>query len=390
MDRGERRVRLRRGTEHPLLAWGLPCVAARGAGTALVALPGRYDALAGVDTCTSPRIKTPGLTLAVTPSVVAAAAVAVLLLLARLLPLARLLLLDSGRWGATRGAVEGSEKGRSGADLVLVLETQLLEEELVPGNSKSERFLGGDVVGDGLVLLVEAAEQVEDEVGLGDGLPDVAKIVGSLLHAHAVLVDGGVALGHRVELVTQEDGAGRLVSLVQVGDGRPELAGGLLGAGHSEVEDGVGDGAEDPTADAEVSLHPCIIGGRRGDDVKVREQPEFATHGVESCGPLGVVGGSQLEGHGDVGLDVYHSIWANGWVYGFSHGWRGGGGGGGFCGHDGAAVWRRSKVGRHSGRERRRFGGGEGGPRSDCSDYHVEDDVGAISHTLNGRGAPLL
>ena len=73
---------------------------------------------------------------------------------------------------------------------------------MVPGNSKSERFLGGDVVGDGLVLLVEAAEQVEDEVGLGDGLPDVAKIVGSLLHAHAVLVDGGVALGQRVELVT--------------------------------------------------------------------------------------------------------------------------------------------------------------------------------------------
>jgi len=34
--------------------------------------------------------------------------------------------------------------------------------------------------------------------------------------------------------------------------------------------------------------------------------------------------------------------------------------------------------------------GGEGGPRSDCSDYHVENDVGAISHTLNGRGAPLL
>ena len=104
LDGGERRVRLRRGTEHPLLAWGLPCLAARGAGTALVALPGRYDALAGVDTCTSPRIKTPGLTLAVTPRVVAAAAVAVLvlarlLLLARLLPLARLLLRDSGRGG---------------------------------------------------------------------------------------------------------------------------------------------------------------------------------------------------------------------------------------------------------------------------------------------------
>jgi hypothetical protein len=85
-------MRLRRGTEHPLLAWGLPWVT----GTALVTLPGRYDAFAGVDTCAGRRIKTPGLAPAVAPSVVAAAAVAALLL-------------DVDRWGATRGAVEGSE-----------------------------------------------------------------------------------------------------------------------------------------------------------------------------------------------------------------------------------------------------------------------------------------
>jgi hypothetical protein len=47
-----------------------------------------------------------------------------------------------------------------------------------------------------------------------------------------------------------------------------------------------------------------------------------------------------------VGFHVYQSIgansWVGGWVDGVSHGW--------------AAVGRRSKVGRRSGRERRRFG----------------------------------
>jgi hypothetical protein len=75
----------------------------------------------------------------------------------------------------------------------------------------------------------------------------------------------------------------------------PKFPCGLLIAVHGEVEDGVVDGAEDPTADAAIRLIPLRPGGisqrwRRGGVVDVRLETEYAAHGLEEGSPLGVVG----------------------------------------------------------------------------------------------------
>ena len=49
---------------------------------------------------------------------------------------------------------------------------------------------------------VETAKKVEHQLGLGDGVTNVAKGVGRVLHALGVLIDGQITLGHRVELLT--------------------------------------------------------------------------------------------------------------------------------------------------------------------------------------------
>jgi hypothetical protein len=105
-----------------------------------------------------------------------------------------------------------------------------------------------------------------------------------------------------VKLVIQEDGAGSFVCLEHLADGLPKGARRLGAVGHGEVEDGVGGGDVHPSADAEVSVCPCRIGGARGGEVM--QQPKFPTRGLKRRRPLGVVGGFQLQGHGDVELDV--------------------------------------------------------------------------------------
>jgi hypothetical protein len=102
--------------------------------------------------------------------------------------------------------------------------------------------------------------------------------------------------------VIQEDGAGSFVCLEHLADGLPKGARRLGAVGHGEVEDGVGGGDVHPSADAEVSVCPCRIGGARGGEVM--QQPKFPTRGLKRRRPLGVVGGFQLQGHGDVELDV--------------------------------------------------------------------------------------
>ena len=69
----------------------------------------------------------------------------------------------------------------------------------MPGSSEGEGLCPGDVVGDIGVDLVEPSQQVEDEVGFRDGLPNVAQFVGLLLHANAVGVNGQIPLSHRVD-----------------------------------------------------------------------------------------------------------------------------------------------------------------------------------------------
>ena len=62
----------------------------------------------------------------------------------------------------------------------------------------------------------------------------------------------------------QEDGVRSFVCLEHPADGRPKSARRLRVVGHGEVEDGVRDGAVHPSADAEISLCPGLVGGARG------------------------------------------------------------------------------------------------------------------------------
>ena len=314
LERSEGGVGLRGRPEDALVAPNLGTRTSRGAKTSLAALSRRGDALSRGHTVAGPGIEAPGnafvgagaaggvgeAAVGVWEGLLAAllgvrppAALLLLLVTALLLPL-----VTTRRGGS-------SQEGGGGAHFLLVVQTQFFEKELVPGVGEGEGLLSGDGVGDSGVDLVEPAQQIEDEVGLRYGLPDIAQFVGLLLHANAVGVNGQVPLSHRVEFVIQEDGARSFVRLEHSADGRPKGARRLRVVGHGEVEDGVGDGAVHPSADAEVSLRPGLVGGARGGGGgEMVQQPEFPTRGLERRRPLGEVGGLQLKGHGDVELDV--------------------------------------------------------------------------------------
>ena len=66
-----------------------------------------------------------------------------------------------------------------------------------------------------------------------------------------------------MKLLEEEDGARLLVGGEEVLDGSPKLPGGLIIAGQGEVEDGVVDGAEEPTLDAGVGDDPLGCRERR-------------------------------------------------------------------------------------------------------------------------------
>jgi hypothetical protein len=192
-----------------------------------------------------------------------------------------------------RAAAGGNEGGGSG-DLLPVGEAELLEGDLVARVGEGEAR-GGDVIGGTGVLLVQPAEEVEDKLRLIDGMADVVELVGGGLDAEAVVVDGGVSLSHGVKLVTQEDGPLRLVHLEEAINGDPELASRLGGGGCGHVEDGLGDGAEDPTPNAEVGLLPGgIVEGRWSRAVDVVEHAKLAAHGEEVRRPAGKVAALEL------------------------------------------------------------------------------------------------
>jgi hypothetical protein len=111
-----------------------------------------------------------------------------------------------------------------GRNSALVGEVELLQHELLAsGGEVRQPVQVGDVVGGDGEAGVEATEEVQDELWVGDGAADIAEHVGGGLHPLRVVVDGGIALSHGVKLVTQEDGTRSLVGLEEAPDGDPEL-----------------------------------------------------------------------------------------------------------------------------------------------------------------------
>jgi hypothetical protein len=127
--------------------------------------------------------------------------------------------------GATtpaRAGTTGGDEGSAGSNLVVVGEAQLLESEhVVRRDECGEGCVVGDDVGRVGEARVEAAKEVEDELGVLHGVADITEGVGGGFHALAVGGDAGVALLHGVELVIEEGGPGLLVGVEDVLNGDP-------------------------------------------------------------------------------------------------------------------------------------------------------------------------
>jgi hypothetical protein len=106
--------------------------------------------------------------------------------------------------------------------LGLVCEAKLLEDEHVASSSKGwQHVLVDNVVGSARVAWVETTQKVHHELGVEDGVADIAEGINGLLHALTELVDGEVTLCHRMELFHKEDSTRRLVGLEQIHDCNP-------------------------------------------------------------------------------------------------------------------------------------------------------------------------
>jgi hypothetical protein len=95
----------------------------------------------------------------------------------------------------------------------------------------------------------EAAEEVENLTGLGDGMADVAQIIGEALELGAVVVDAQVTLLDAAELRLEVDSTLELVVAEERLDVAPE--GERRGVRLvDDVEDGLLDGVVEPIDDA--------------------------------------------------------------------------------------------------------------------------------------------
>jgi hypothetical protein len=93
---------------------------------------------------------------------------------------------------------------------------------------------------------------------LGDGVADVAQVVGELLELVVVVRDGQIPLDNIAELNFEKNGALQFVVAEEVLDVRPNGEGRSIGL-VDEVEDILGDGCVDPVGDAAVDLLPFSI-----------------------------------------------------------------------------------------------------------------------------------
>jgi hypothetical protein len=112
---------------------------------------------------------------------------------------------------------------------------------------------------DGLELHVEAPNDVEDESAVGDGLAEVAEVLGLALVEPAIIGDGEVTLTEGAKVGVGVQGARGLIPEELGLDGELDVAsrGAMLGDGVGEV---VGDGAEEPGAHHAIHPHPVDRG----------------------------------------------------------------------------------------------------------------------------------
>lgn len=156
---------------------------------------------------------------------------------------------------------------------------------------------GCDAVGE---LVVEAAEEADDEVGVRDGSTDVAERVSQDLELAAVRRDRHVPLVKPVELLTSLDSPIHDVVEELVGDGGPGGVG-IVGRLDDDGEEVGGERGVEPGDDASIDLRPLGVVKHQ---VDVVEDTELAERDEEEGAPCAEVGVAEIKHHGNVGLDV--------------------------------------------------------------------------------------
>lgn len=180
--------------------------------------------------------------------------------------------------------------------LLVVLQLNFFKKKIRASTHKRvRRELGGDHRLDVAVRRVQPAEEIEDLARLGDGVTDVAKRVGELLEASAVLADRHVALMKGTELSFDVDRALEFVVTKETFDVVPDE----VRRGTRLVDDVkhiLGDGVVDPVHDAVVEHVPLGVAViQRWRRAHMSLEAEFAEDRVEGAAPLAVVGFSDVK-----------------------------------------------------------------------------------------------
>jgi hypothetical protein len=175
----------------------------------------------------------------------------------------------------------------------------LQEQNIVEVEEGGERREQRGDVGDGVEALVEAFDDVGDEVRVGDQGTDLGKGVGRDLLAVEVVTDGEVPLLDVAEFLGKVNLAGLLVVIEEAVDGQPHRVGGSDGGvggsrGRHDKVDGVhSHGAVEPAKNQGIDAKPCGVRGGLDAGEVILEGVGGDDHGEEGA-PLGE----------DVGLEV--------------------------------------------------------------------------------------
>jgi hypothetical protein len=305
-----------------LVLWGRWIAVAPAAPPVVATSAGAPAVVAAAAAATAPTpvegvLAVPVIAVVVLPVVVVGAAAPLLLMAA-----ATALLLD-GVVGAVASHVARSPAGvavaveaRSGAPVVVDVKNlrrrwgfgrELLLGKLKPRlglHESRERFHALEEFLLQLEVLVEAGDEAQRELFVGDGSADVGQLIGDGLHLAAVRHDSHVALKSVLELLVEAD----LVALRVLGEEVLEpLSGGVGGAVRRQdnVLQLVGDAGVHPEDDVNVGGVPRGIGEeRRRLRLDVIAGVVLGEDGEEEVPPLAVVPGGGVELELDVTGDI--------------------------------------------------------------------------------------
>lgn len=195
------------------------------------------------------------------------------------------------RWRNSTGRVtmcDGQCVGGLNGDIVF--DAGLLKHEEGASAHEGVRWeLGGDHGLDVAVLWIEPAKKVEHLTGFGDGMADVAKLIGETLQLGAVGIHRQVALLQGTQLGFKVHSTLKFVILKQVFDGVPQREG-VIAVATDDVEDALGDCGEDPVGNTGIHHTPftrtvTVWGGR----TNMAGEAEFSEHRFKEASPLPIV-----------------------------------------------------------------------------------------------------